>query len=335
MRSPDLPAVFTTSDARKAGVGEWRLRGLVDSGHVQRLRRGLYAVKEPPPVGAARATAYRALVLASGAAHGQVDTVSHLSAAALHGLPLPLGRLDTVHVTRVSGWPRGWRARGLWVHHADSTEASLELVDGVLVTSVARTVADCLRAHPPRVSVPIADAALHRGLVTGREVWDEIALQCHWVGRVLRTDVALPLVDGRRESWLESYAAVLFHEWGIDPPVPQLLVLDDAQRFVARVDAGWEEDATVLEIDGSQKYLLPQSSTAQRVVDPHAAFRAEKARYDALGNLGLERVRFGLDDLLKHRARVERHVRDRRGHGSRARFTGRFERLPALTIPWF
>ena len=138
--------------------------------------------------------------------------------------------------------------------------------------------------------------------MTGQEVWDEIAVQCHWTGRVLRTDVALPIVDGRRESWLESYAAVLFDEWGIDPPTPQLVVRDSTGAFVARVDAGWEDDATVLELDGRQKYLLPQAvSDDTPSVDPHAAFTAEKARYDALGNLGLERVRFGLTDLLTGR----------------------------------
>ncbi len=347
VRPPELPAFFTTTDARKAGVGEARLRRLAQAGHVTRLRRGLYAVSAAAPTGAGRATAYRSLVLASSAAHGDVDAVSHLSAAALHGLPLPLGVLDTVHVTRVSGSPRTWRSPGLWVHHADSVEASLVHVEDVMVTSVARTVADCLRAHGPRVSVPIADAALHRGLTTGQEVWNELTMQCHWVGRVLRADVALPLVDGRRESWLESYAAVRFHEWGIDPPVPQLVVLDEARRFVGRADAGWEADATVVELDGKQKYYLPRRGAGgaagagegegegEGEVDPEAAFAAEKARYDALGNLGVERVRFGLTDLLRDRPGVERRIRDRRRLGSPERFTGSFATLPALAIPWF
>ena len=337
MRAPDLPAFFTTADARKSGVGEWRLRALTERGQVTRLRRGLYAVAAPAPVGAGRATTYQQLVLASFAAHGGADVVSHLSAAALHRLPLPLGPLDTVHVTRVSGSPYGWRAPGLWVHHADSFETIPALVDDVLVTTVARTVADCLRAHPPRVGVPVADAALHRGLTTGQEVWAEIASQCHWVGRVLRTDVALPLVDGRRESWLESYAAVLFHEWGIDPPVPQLTVRDETGHFVARVDAGWEEDSTIIELDGNAKYLLPRTSEDGedgKDIDPAARFAAEKKRYDALGNLGLERVRFGLNDLLEDRAGVQRRIRDRRRLGLRERFTGSLETSPALTIPW-
>lgn len=337
MRPPDLPAVFTTADARKAGLSEARLWRLTRRGRFTRLRRGLYAVAAPAPVGAARATAYSALVRGSLAAHGEADVASHLSAAALHGLPLPLGPLTTVHVTRVQGSPRGWRAPGLWVHHADSYPARPERVEGVPVTGMARTVADCLRAHGPRVSVPIADAALHRGLVTGQEVWHEIAVQCHWVGRVLRTDIALPLVDGRRESWLESYAAVLFHEWGIEPPVPQVIVRDELGRFVARADAGWEDDATLLELDGRQKYHLPRAGTPDEPdeADPEAAFAAEKRRYDALGNLGLERVRLGLTDLLEDRGGVERHIRDRRRLGSRDRFTGSFEHLPALTIPWF
>ncbi|MDQ2758567.1 MAG: hypothetical protein M3Y71_18755 [Actinomycetota bacterium] len=69
--------------------------------------------------------------------------------------------------------------------------------------------------------------------------------------------------------------------------------------------------------------------------DPGAAFAAENTRYDTIGNLGVERVRFGLDDLLRDRAGVERRVRDRRRLGPAERFTGSFETLPALTIPWF
>ena len=118
-------------------------------------------------------------------------------------------------------------------------------------------------------------------------------MQCHWRGRT-RADAVAPLVDGRRETWLESYAFVRFAEWGLTLPQPQVEVFDESGEFVARTDGAWVEQGTVLELDGKSKYRLPEGG----VIDPAAAWELEKARYDRVGNLGLERVRFGLTDLL-------------------------------------
>lgn len=324
MRPPDLPAVFTRTDALKLGLSDYRLRGLVRSGVVVRIRNGLYEMAAPvaPPQRAARAVL---LARAALSMRGPGFVASHVTAAAALGLPLPLGPLDTVHLTdldrRVA---RTRRCAGLWIHDADSYDTDVEIVDDLLVTSVARTVADCLRVFRAETSVPIADAALHLRLVTAEEVTAELAMQCHWNGRALRADVAAPLVDGRRESWLESFAAVKFDQWEIEPPTPQLIILDADQTFVARADAGWEGDAVVIEIDGKAKYALPNKG----VVDPVGAWEEEKDRFDRVGDLGLERVRFGLHHLLHESELVRRRVRERRHVGSASRFTGSFRLLP-------
>ncbi|HEY6743249.1 MAG TPA: hypothetical protein VI110_12895 [Lapillicoccus sp.] len=155
--------------------------------------------------------------------------------------------------------------------------------------------------------------------MTREELLAEMAMQCHWPGRT-RADAAAPLVDGRRETWLESYAFVRLAEWEVPLPEPQVQVLDEADHFVARTDGAWVEDATVLELDGKAKYELPRDG----VVDPRAAWEAEKARYDRIGNLGVERVRFGLTDLLRHETRVRRAITMRRRCGSLTRFSGSF-----------
>ena len=74
------------------------------------------------------------------------------------------------------------------------------------------------------------------------------------------------------------------------------------------------------------KYRLPKNG----VVDPEAAWEIEKARYDRVGNLGLERVRFGLTDILRHEERVRSVIRTRRACGSLARFAGHF-RVPSAS----
>lgn len=176
---------------------------------------------------------------------------------------------------------------------------------------------------PADVSVPIADAALHLRPATAEQIIGSLAMQCHGNGRALRADFAAPLVDGRRESWLESFAAVMFDVWRIDPPTPQLVVLDARKEFVTRTDAGWASDGTVVELDGRAKYALPRGG----IVSPETTWEAEKERYDRLGNLGLERVRFGLHHLLNQGALVRRRVSERRGVGSASRFTGSFLEL--------
>ncbi|WP_295700038.1 type IV toxin-antitoxin system AbiEi family antitoxin domain-containing protein [Lapillicoccus sp.] len=324
MEHPELPPVFTRVDALTLGLSDYRLRGLVRSGTVRRVRNGLYELATPV---APRQRAAHALLSARAALsmRGPGYVVSHLTAAAALGLPLPLGPVDTIHLTdlerRVA---RTRRRRGLWIHHADSYDTDVDIVSELLVTTVSRTVADCLRMFRAEVSVPIADAALHLRLATPDDITAELAMQCHWKGRAMRADVAAPLVDGRRESWLESFAAVKFDDWEIDPPTPQLIILDARKTFVARADAGWEDEGTVLEIDGKTKYALPKDG----VVDAASAWEAEKDRFDRVGDLGLERVRFGLHHLLHESELIRRRVRERRQVGSASRFTGSFRLLP-------
>lgn len=327
MPLPDsLPTSFTRSMALAAGVSDERLRGQVRTGGLVRVRRGIYrrsGTVDPADHGPHAVAAGRAELAQRRTQHA----LSHLTAAAVHGLPLPLGLPAVTHLTALDGQatPRSRTAPGVVVHHADSYPPEVVERDGVLVTTPAQTVADCLRSFPPRVGVPIADGALRLKVATPDEILDIVHLQCHWQGRVLRTDAALPLVDGRRESWLESYAAVVLHEWGLPGVVPQLVVRDEDDRFVARVDGGWPQDNTVLELDGVAKYALPDD---RGVIDPQARWLKEKDRYDAVGNLGHERVRFGLDDLLHRRGVVESRVRARRAAGRRTQVQGRLEELP-------
>ena len=132
------------------------------------------------------------------------------------------------------------------------------------------------------------------------------------------------LAAGRLADW--GLTAGRLAEWGLTLPQPQVEVFDESGGFVARTDGAWVEQATVLEIDGMDKYRLPKNG----VVDPEAAWEIEKARYDRVGNLGLERVRFGLKDILRHEERVRSVIRTRRACGSLARFAGYF-RVPSAS----
>jgi hypothetical protein len=160
--------------------------------------------------------------------------------------------------------------------------------NGLHVTSPSRTVADCLRHQDAFDAVPIADAAVRLGLCTAEQVAAVLALQESWpyatAGRM-----SLGLVDGRRESPLESRSAVVMHRHDIPAPVPQVTILDDRGRFVARSDFTWLERGVVGEADGRGKYLDGDA------VD---TFDAEKDRQARLEALGLIVVRWNARQLV-------------------------------------
>jgi hypothetical protein len=326
MELDSLPYAFTRRQALEAGLSDFRLHRLISRGRVVRVRRGVF-VRAGMPESERRAASYLDLARAMLDVYGDGFALCQLSAAAAHGLPLPLGRLDTVHLLDLSPKAKTRRAPGLFVHSVGSYAVEVVDVEGSPTTAVATTVADCLRLFGARVSVPVADAALHRGLVARPRLLTEMAMQCHWTGRG-QVDAVAPLVDGRRETWLESYAFVRLAEWQVPLPEPQVEVFDESGYFVARTDGAWLEQATVLELDGKSKYRLPRDG----VVDPDAVWELEKARYDRIGNLGLERVRFGLVDLLRHEQRVRSTIHARRACGSLGRFTGHFRRSPASNL---
>ncbi|MDQ4117348.1 MAG: hypothetical protein M3235_10370, partial [Actinomycetota bacterium] len=100
--------------------------------------------------------------------------MSHLSAAALHGLPLWGVPLRTVHVTR-DARSGGRRTRLLHVHPAPIGPDEVVTVRGLRVTSPARTVVDIARTARFESAVVIADAALKAALCTRQDLEAAVA----------------------------------------------------------------------------------------------------------------------------------------------------------------
>jgi hypothetical protein len=76
---------------------------------------------------------------------------------------------------------------------------------------------------------------------------------------------------------------VVFADLHLPMPVPQFEVFDARGRLVGRSDFGWEEEQTLGEFDGKQKYgelLLKPGQTQQD------ALFEEKQREDQLRDLG-------------------------------------------------
>ena len=122
-----------------------------------------------------------------------------------------------------------------------------------------------------------ADAALRSGV--DRAAVEAVLADCgRWPG-VRRAGAAWAFADGRAESPLESRCRVWFARQGLPAPSPQVRILNDRGREIARVDFLFRQQRTVCEGDGRVKYD-----------DPEALWR-EKRREDLLRELGFEVVR--------------------------------------------
>jgi hypothetical protein len=330
MTTRDLPYSFTRAQARALGATDRELAAAVRDGTIERCCQGRYRLLLDPHAFEERRSAHLAEAEAALVAHPGGYLLSHVTAAMAYGLAVPLGPFDGVHLSVDTALHRSRRLFGVVIHHSDSVETAVAEAAGLPCTTVSRTLADCLRWHPRTVSVPLADEALRLGLCTYADIENELGTQRRWRGRRRAVEM-LGIVDGRRESWLESRAAVSMWKAGVDQPQPQGTVLDDRDRFLGRVDGIWAEDNCVLEVDGQVKYHLPD---ADGVVDAVARRTAQDVRQAGLEAVGLVVVR--TDSAQTHSPeQLAGAVRRARWLGRQKTFRGRLIATPGagLTRP--
>jgi len=276
-------------DALAAGRTDAELRRAVRRGDLARLTPGVYldneGLRHLDDVG--RHTIY---ARAAGAKLGPAAAISHISAAVLHGFDVWRTDLGQVHVTngRDAG---GYRSETRDVH-AGRLDGDVVELDGVRVTSPARTVVDLARTVSEDEAVVIGDSALRRypGLCFDGPL------------DVPRTGIAaarrvVGFLDGHSESPGESLSRLRLRDSGIPDPDLQRTIRTPGGVFVARVDFFWEQWGIIGEFDGMVKY--------EEVGD----VRAEKRREDALRDLGFEVVRWTWPELFRFETVVARFGR--------------------------
>ena len=284
-----MEPVRLTRDLYAEGFSYPEVARLRTSGELRPLRRGAYsrAPTRPPD----NRSTHRELVHATARLLARDDAViSHMSAAALHGLPLWDSDLSTVHLTcdrEGGGRRRSWN----FVHVCPLRDTEIVEIDGLRVTDLARTVADLARGLSAFKAVPIGDAALRQGL--DRDELAEALARCRGWRGVVRARRAVAFLDPRSESVGESCSRVRMAEVGLPAPELQTRIFDDLGYLIARTDFGWRERMTLGEFDGVGKYgpLRRADQTAEDVVI------AEKDREDALRDQGFQVVRWRWDAL--------------------------------------
>lgn len=204
---------------------------------------------------------------------------SHTSAACAIGLPLRPSDLDLVHISPIvgrSGHPKS--GSGFRFHRRPVRSDEVLHADGVLVTDVARTIADCARIVDADWAVVIADAALHLGLISASDLAAHCARTRHVTGAGQVR--ALPdRISPRSESPGESLLRLRLARLGFDPA--EQVVLDGV---AGRPRADFVVDGClVVEFDGRSKYQM--SGNQER------AHWEEKLRRDRIVEAGYEVLR--------------------------------------------
>lgn len=288
----DLPPLAFRSALLDNGWTDPELRRKLRSGSITPVRRGSYRTGTEPDTPEAR----HALLVRATVPHlapGWV--VSDVSAAVLLGLPVWNLPLDRVHVTR-DGTGGGRVTRGVHRHLAPLDPSEIVRVDGIRVTSPARTVVDTASRAPFEQAVVVADAALAPR--PGGPLTDRVALTAA-VDRSARhgraaARRAVAFADGGGRSPGESRSRVAMWRAGLPAPVLQYEVRTADGRLVGTVDFGWPELHTVGEFDGRIKYggrlLRPGQDAADAVYE-------EKLREDGIRAEDLAMTRWTWPDI--------------------------------------
>ena len=296
-----MTVVRLSKDLAEEGYTYAEMARMTRTEELVRVRRGAYAVPADGPL-STRATHVRLLAATVGQASTEL-VVSHMSAAALHGLPIWNDSLERVHLTR-NRQGQGKVRRYVHLHCTPLPDHDVVEIDGFRVTSLARTVVDLASSLDALHAVPIGDAALRNGLRP-----DQLAqLADESGGRrgIAGARRSLALLDARSESPGESMSRVVLHQHRVPPPELQLEVFAAHGTLVGRTDFGWREQRTLGEFDGRSKYgrlLLRPGQT------PEQALFEEKRREDALRDLGWEVVRWIWADLFAPSALLDRLAR--------------------------
>lgn len=296
-------AVFTRRDALARGASDTTLRRQRDRGALDRVRPGVYADASAWQALTSEARAGWAAAAAQAASRGAPLVFSHLSAAALWGLPLFRIRSARVHVT-IDGPARS--TPQVFRHRLPLSPEDVEWLEPgrVGVTTLARTVADTVATVPLEAAVSLADAALRTAATDGARAVDLERAE------KLRADVAERLLrrtgrrgiraarfitefaDARAQLPGESVSRLLLRQLGFADPRLQVPVRGPhGGVYLVDFDLGsvWGE------FDGAVKYTDPQFLSGRT---PARALADEKEREDWIrGVTGKRIVRWQMSQL--------------------------------------
>jgi hypothetical protein len=244
MRTPaDLPAVlrnrsFSVRDAAAAGVGAERLRRL----DLSRPFRGVRVLERPETL-TELSRAYAPRITDTG-------FISHTSAAALWGIPLPLTIDTRVHVSHPHR-SRAVRTRGVVGHHLVIRPDEITEIEGIPITTPERTWCDLAGLIGLEALVAAGDRVLwHRApLASSESLVDMAGRHPGRRGRVDRQH-ALGLLSDRADSPPESIIRTRIVLSGLPKPTVNVALRGPNGEWIGQPDLAFTEYREVLEYEG-------------------------------------------------------------------------------------
>lgn len=179
------------------------------------------------------------------------------SASALHGAKwidsaLPAAIIDT-NRRKVLGVQ-------VWEERIEPDEAVM--VDGMCVTTPARTALDLMRRYPIAIAVAAVDALAQAVELKPADI--ELLVDRYRGRRGMKAArAALELIDSGAQSPKETWLRLLLLRAGFPRPQTQIPVRNEWGWPEAYLDMGWEDVKVAVEYDGDQH----RSSRAQYVKD--------------------------------------------------------------------
>ena len=219
------------------------------------------------------------------------------SAAIVHGIDVSHALLGRVHRAVPLNGHR--RASEHLAHHVISHEP-VTVAEGVRVTSLARTIFDCLRLATFAEGLGIVDSAINRALIEKNRLC-AYALATRGYTNVEQARKTISFADGRAENGGESYARAVMIDAGFQMPELQVEVLEPIDGLTSsRVDFRWvlPDGKVVLgELDGTGKYLTDRTGARRATKDVVKQYSDERLRESHLNLTGATVVRFSFDNV--------------------------------------
>lgn len=140
---------------------------------------------------------------------------------------------------------------GITVRGDRLADDEITLLDGMAVTTPARTALDVACWYPRGISLAVLDdlaRAVHF------DIGEAAALAERYPGRrgIRQARSILNLVDRGAQSPKETWLRLLLIDAGLPTPTTQLPVYDETGRLVGYLDMGWEDIKVAAEYDGEQ-----------------------------------------------------------------------------------
>jgi hypothetical protein len=268
------------------------LRRDTERGLLVALRRGAY-VERSVWDAASQRERHILRARAALAAAQNTTTLAGVSAAAVWGMPI--GGDWPTEVTLLDRWRGGGRSEpGVRKTAAGFTTARSVMVDGLPVTTLARTALDVARARSFAEAAGSLDWALWRKnphRILGSDLAEELRVLNPRTGvRHLRRLVTF--ATDLSDSFGESKTRAVIHLLGFDDPMLQVTFRDEKGKM--EPDYYWPGVAHAAEFDGHMKYTRDEFTGG----DPSAVVWREKLREDRLRALGLGVTRLVWADMM-------------------------------------